>query len=160
MPRRAKKKCPPRGSGPKLDVIVEWETCMWQGLGPEGLGYGSFKELEHAWDAHKETILPEYIRQLPGSRPFVQYALGEVTLPMIVQRPYPNDHAYQGSIGPVYEYRCYFLDQEAEFEHLQKLGIVTGDEVKKAKQRFQNSEWDGYTFITQSTESNGGLSDG
>ena len=148
MPRRAKKKCPPRGSGPKLDVIVEWECCMWQGLGPEGLGYSSFKELDRAWDTHKETLLPEFIRQLPGSRPFAQYALGEVTLPEMVQRPYPNDHAYQGSIGRVYEYRCYFEDQEAEFEHLQKLDLLTADEVKKAKQRFRNSERDSYNFIS------------
>jgi hypothetical protein len=149
MPRRAKKKCPPRGSGPKLNVIVEWETCMWQGLGPEGLGYGSFKDLANAWDTHKETILPECIRQLPGSRPFAQYALGEVPLPEMVQRPYQNDCAYRGKIGPVYEYQCYFEDQESEFEHLQKIGIVTGDEVKKAKERFRKSERDCYNFITK-----------
>ena len=122
---------------------------MWQGLGPEGLGYSSFKELDRAWDTHKEKLLPEFIRQLPGSGPFASYALGEVTLPEMVQRPYPNDHAYQGKAGRVYEYRCYFEDQEAEFEHLQKLDLLTADEVKKAKQRFRNSERDSYTFITK-----------
>ena len=66
MPRRAKKKCPPRGSGPKLDVIVEWETCMWQGLGPEGLGYSSYQELDRAWDLHKKRFFPNTFGSCPA----------------------------------------------------------------------------------------------
>ena len=143
MPRRKRVKCPSKRSGPELDAVIEW--CLTEWLGANTAIGCDFKELEDSWECHRETILKDWIEQLPGTRPFGGYAVGEFSLPETVATPYKNDSPYQTRDGWVFNYEAYFPTQRDEFNHLLNIGIVGDDERKRAETRFKNDDdWHHY----------------
>ena len=149
MPRKKVPKCPTRGSGPTLDAIVEFSCTEWGGLPNIGLDY---EELERAWKLHREYLIKEYKKQLPGQLPFGAYASHEVELPEPIRRPYDADPPYPTRNGLIHSYPIYFETQENEFEHLDRLGLIGPDEKKLAIKRFRAStEWKHYQSVVPAT---------
>ena len=145
MPRRKLIKCPERNSGPTLDAIVEFSCTEWGGLPNIGL---DFEELEKAWMMHREYLISEYKKQLCGQLPFAEYACHAVELPEPVRQPYPADPPYTTRNGLIHSYPIYFETQEAEFRHLDRLGLIDPDEKKLAIKRFKAStEWKHYKSV-------------
>ena len=125
---------------------------MWQGFPAPGMGCDSFEDTEEAWGKFREIILPEFIRQLPGNRPWACFAVGEIELPKMIRKPYPNDSGWMGRDGSIFEYQNYFVNQEAEFQFLDSLDLIDNEEAASAKKRFaQSNDWAGYEFITAAT---------
>ena len=77
MPRRTGRRCPERAAA-ALDAATEWSLTIWGGLGILGAGCETLEDYRTAWRLHRESILPRYISQLPGRRPWAQYVLGEI----------------------------------------------------------------------------------
>ena len=149
MPRRKLIKCPERNSGPTLDAIVEFSCTEWLGLPNIGLDY---EELERAWQLHREYLIKEYKKQLPGQLPFACYAVSEVELPEPVRRPYDADPPYSTRNGLIHSYPIYFPTQEDEFKHLDRLGLIDTDERQLAIKRFKAStEWMHYRSVVPVT---------
>lgn len=149
MPRRKRVKCPSRSSGPELDAIVEWNLCEWLGAST-ALGF-EYTDLEAAWECHREKLVDHWVGQLPGSRPFGSYAVGEIALPEMVATPYKSDPPYETRDGWIFNYEAYFETQFDEYTHLLKLGVIDEDEKKRAQNRFKVSDgFDHYQslFIT------------
>ncbi len=145
MPKIKKAKCPARTTAAlQLDGLLEFNLTEWLGMPVEGMSL-EFDQMEEAWRTHRETILAEWIAQLPGSRPFGSYAAEEIPLPQIIRRPYESDVPYSSRSEVIHNYLCYFEDQESEFEYLQKLDILPAAELKAAKARFRKYEdWQHY----------------
>lgn len=145
MPKIKKAKCPSRTTAAaKLDAVLEFNLTEWLGLPIEGMAL-EFGDMEDAWRQHRETILAEWIKQLPGNRPFGAFAAEEIPLPQIIRPPYESDCPYSSRSEVIHNYLCYFEDQETEFEYLQKLDILPAAEVKAAKARFAKYEdWEHY----------------
>jgi hypothetical protein len=103
------------------------------------MGLDTGRDFRSAWAQYRELILPAWISQMPGARPFGCYACQEIAMPPIVTRPYPSDTGR--IIGGVvfYEPRVYGIGGEPELEHLLGLGLIDADEELAARKRIASS---------------------
>lgn len=138
MANRSRPICGVRESALGLDAPTEWSLVYWQGLGVEGMGCDSPDDMAAAWTTHRDRILPHFNKQCPGLRPFAMFALGEVPLPPMVHKPYPNDTPFKSVVGPIYEDRCYG-GYEFIFHHLKNLDILTKNEIQAAERFFDEN---------------------
>ena len=140
MPR-AKRRIPRATVGKGRDLIppIEWELCIWQGLCIAGMGLDTGRDFRSAWAQYRELILPAWISQMPGARPFGCYACQEIALPPLVARPYTSDTG-RGIAGVVfYEAHAYGIGGEPELKHLLLLGLIGADEERAARKRIASS---------------------
>jgi hypothetical protein len=99
------------------------------------MGLATGRDFRSAWAQYRELIIPAWISQMPGARPFAAYSCQEIPVPPIVQSPYPSDTG-RGIEGVVfYEAHAYGIGDEPELEHLLRLGIVDAGEERAARKR-------------------------
>lgn len=119
----------------EMSAPVEWELVIWKGLEIGGLGFTTFDEFETAWRSYRETILPAYIKAMPGSRPFGAYVTGEIPLPPIVVDSYRQDRGRRIGSTAYHDGRCYGHADVGELEHLIRIGLVDVREDRAARKR-------------------------
>lgn len=144
MPRRTVTKCQRRPTV-NLDVLDEWNLAMWSPLIP-GKTFPSLDAMRDCWRRHGDRILPHYIKQRPGTRPFALWALGELPLPALKHKPAP--HSLRVTMGEttIYSAWHYFGTTTGEdghycagaawgeFTHLRKLGVIDDAEASLAEE--------------------------
>ena len=150
MPRRKAPKCMRQDSALELTPPVEFSLVEWGGLRVLGMGADQPSEMEAAWYWHSEKILPRFIAARPGDRPYCCFALGEIPLPAMIEKPYSYDHGYQTKAGLIHERRVYGGDQGI-FEHLRDLDLLSDAEIIAAEQRLESEERHDYQFASVKT---------
>jgi hypothetical protein len=142
MPARNVPRCR-RKSSIELGLIEELNCVYWTPLLP-GSQFKSLAAMRETWERHRDDILPHYIRQRPGTRPFAMYALGELPLPPLKHEPTP--YALQTVIDgrTIYCSWYYFGTRTGrggyyhggsswgEFQYLRRLGVIDCAEAKRA----------------------------
>jgi len=130
----------PRATGGQwrsLTAPVEWELSIFGGLDIPGVGFDDQHDFDSAWRQYRDMILPAWVAQMPGSRPFGCYVTGEIPLPAIVVKPY-RDAAGRRIGNTVYhDARCYGAGDVDELEHLVEIGVVAPDEERAGRQRIK-----------------------
>lgn len=144
MPRRAGRRCPQRAAA-ALDAATEWSLTIWGGLGIPGTGCETLEDYRTAWRLHRESILPRYVSQLPGRRPWAMYVLGEIPPPPLNVKPYAADGGVLIGTVRLFERRCYGGDA-AELAYLDSLGLIDAPERAAARLRMQSDPNRDYTF--------------
>jgi hypothetical protein len=136
MPR-AKRRIPRAtvGQGRTLTAPAEWELSIFGGLAIPGVGFDDQRDFDSAWRQYRDTILPAWIAQVPGSRPFGAYVTGEIPLPPLVVDPHPHDAGRQIGSTTYYDARCYGIGDVDELEYLVEIGVVDPDEERAGRQR-------------------------
>lgn len=147
MPRRKAPKCMRQDSALELTPPVEFSLCEWGGLRVLGMGADQPSEMQAAWYWHADTILPRFIAARPGDRPFCVFALGEVPLPAMIEKPHSYDHGYQTKAGLVHERRVYGGDRGI-FEHLRDLDLLSDEEIVAAEHRLESDDPYRYQFAS------------
>lgn len=144
MPARNVTRCRAKSSF-DLDLLDEINCVYWIPMIP-GTQFRSLAAMRAVWDRHGSQILPHYIRQRPGTRPFALWALGELPLPPL-KHP-PAEHALRTHIGDVVFYSAwhyfgsrtgpdgYYCAGSAwgEFQYLRELGVIDDAEAALAKE--------------------------
>lgn len=123
------------GQGRSLTAPAEWELSIFGGLAIPGAGFDSQRDFDTGWQEYRETILPAWIRAMPGSRPFGCYVCGEIPLPPLVVDPYPHDTGRRIGNTAYHDARCYGIGDVDELEYLVARGIVGVDEERAGRQR-------------------------
>lgn len=150
MPRSVTR-CPQKSKA-DLDVMDELNCVYWIPLLP-GTGFQTLDALRSCWKRHGERILPHYLRQLPGTRPFALWALGELPLPPLKFEPAP--YSLRVTIGgtTIYSPWHYFGSKTGddghycagaawgEFQYLRGLGIVDDAEARRAEKRIDDRHY-------------------
>jgi hypothetical protein len=147
MPRRTGRRCPERAAA-ALDAATEWSLTIWGGLGILGAGCETFEDYRTAWRLHRETILPRYISQLPGRRPWAQYVLGEIPPPPLTVQPFAADEGVLIGTVRLFERRCYG-DDAGELAHLESLGLIDDAERDAARCRIRTDAKRDYEFLAR-----------
>lgn len=123
------------GQGRSLTAPAEWELSIFGGLAIPGAGFDSQRDFDTGWQEYRETILPAWIRAMPGSRPFGCYVCGEIPLPPLVVDPYPHDDGRRIGSVVYHNAHCYGTGDVDELDHLVARGIVDADEERAGRQR-------------------------
>ena len=131
----------------ELTSPVEFSLCEWGGLRVLGMGADSPAEMQAAWYWHADTILPRFISARPGDRPFCCFALGEVPLPAMVEKPKSYDLGYQTKAGLIHERRVYGGDRGI-FEHLRDHDLLSQEEIAAAEYRLESDDPHRYQFAS------------
>ena len=143
MPRSITR-CPPK-STVDLDLLDELNCVRWIPI-IHGVEFKTIEKLRACWKRHGGRILPHYIKQLPGTRPFALWALGELPLPPLKFEPsagslrvklgettiYSPWHYFGSRTGP----DGYYCAGESwgEFQYLRKLGVIDDAEARLAEE--------------------------
>ena len=142
MPRRSVDRCP-RKSTTTLDLIDEFNLVLWSPILP-GRQFKTLAAMRDAWDRHGSDILPHYVRQRPGTRPFAMYVLGELPLPPLLHPPvkwsleftidgvrfHDQWHYFGSCTGPGGYYHG--GSTYGEFQYLRRLGVIDDAEAELA----------------------------
>jgi hypothetical protein len=129
-------------SGPTLTMPYEMSAVHWYGCPIPGLGCQTIEEMREVWRLHGDRILPHYVDQRPGTRPFALYALGILPMPPI--RNHRRDRATTRVFGDrvFYDRTTHFgelidgwlwLSDAQELEFLREHGIVDDEEHELAE---------------------------
>lgn len=143
MPARRVSRCPRHAGHDRLALVDELHLVYWQTFLP-GHDFPSLEAMRAAWTRHGDRITANYIRQLPGQRPFALYALGLVPLPELRHQPsrfqdsrtldgirfWSPWHYFGTRTGEAGHYCAGAAF--GEFEHLRALGLVDKREAALA----------------------------
>jgi hypothetical protein len=143
MPRPSAR-CPQR-SKLELDLLDELNCVYWTPL-LRGIEFKTLDNMRDCWRRHGGKILPHYIRQRPGTRPFALWALGELPLPPMKNKPVEYSLSVTISRKKFYSAWHYFGTESGEdgyyhggttwgeFTYLRKLGVIDDAEARLAKE--------------------------
>lgn len=136
-------RCPTR-SCVELDQVDELNLVDgWTPLIP-GSEFKSFAAMREAWFRHRDELLPHYLAQRPGTRPYAMWALGELPLPPPKNEPREASPRVTIDGKTLYAKWVYFGSATGEngwylggsdwgeFEHLRAAGVVDGAEARRA----------------------------
>lgn len=144
MPARNVTRCRAR-SVSDLDLLDELNCVSWIPMIP-GTGFKTRNAMRAVWSRHGERILPHYVRQRPGTRPFALYALGEIPIPPLKHEP--REYSLQTIIDgeTIYSPWNYFGTRTGddgyycggsawgEFHYLRELGVIDDAEADLAEE--------------------------
>lgn len=134
MPRRTAPTCRLRSPDDRIDVTVELNLVTGHCF--QFADLTTRAAFAAAWDDWGDLILPRYVAQFPGSRPFALYVLGEIKPPNVVNPDPMFRHPFRSiDGGTVRMADTTWHRRRAELEHLDSIGLIDDDEWERAVAR-------------------------
>jgi hypothetical protein len=134
MPRRTAPTCRLRSPDDRIDATVENNVVVGHCFGFADLT--SRAAFAVAWDDWGDELLPRYVAQFPGSRPFAMYVLEEIPAPTWANPTPLLRHPFRTiDGGTVRMADTSWHRGRAELEHLDSIGLIDDDEWERAVAR-------------------------
>jgi len=117
---------------------VEWAVLY--GVDASGIGPKTLPQFKSVWESYGSDLLENFIRHLPGSRPWPLYFLNiipplkEVEHPVMAKRTIRIGNQTWWESAATYD-----KYGQGELEHLLACGIVDKSEAKRASERLRKS---------------------
>ena len=141
MPRRTITKCSRRGRAHSIEMPVEFHLCHGHVFGCSIWEIATYREFAQHWQSWRDEITRRWVEGYPGSRPMAAYLCGEIEPPgwrrelPALRSPVRTLEGCSVRIEDMGWHRWI-----PEFEHLDRLGLLTAAERRAALARIRGRD--------------------